>query len=137
MNICNNFDLESHGCVPIREGFKYGCDVNKHGECLSPSNDSCAHYCDDAGIVYYDEEEFIEAFFSLNLKGYTTEELASLYNRIPLDMSHQWIKALVSCENKDHYPVVYEPLENLPLYINRPLAEFFKLFLEWRLEIGR
>jgi len=137
MNICNNFDIESHGCILIREGFKYSCDINEYAECTCPSNDSCKHYCDDAGIVYYEEEEFIEEFFSENPKGFTREELSLLYNRIPYNMSHQWIKALVSGDKENNYPVVYKPLEELPLYINNPLSPFFKLFFEWRLDIGK
>lgn len=137
MNICNNFDIESHGCVPIREGFKYGCDVNEHGECTNPShNEDCKHYCDDAGIVFYEEDEFVEAFFEHNPKGYTVEELVNLYNRIPFDMSHQWIRWLVSDDQK-RFTVAHKPFDELPLLINTVKEPFFNLFLLWRLDIGK
>lgn len=136
MNICNSFDIESHGCVYIREGFKYSCDTNEHGECLNPSGEDCRHYCDDAGIVFYEEDEFIEAFFSNNPRGYTVEELKDLYNRISLGISHEWVRGLIGSSGES-FTVSKKPLDELPLYITSIKEPVFKLFLQWRLDIGK
>jgi hypothetical protein len=140
IRLCNNFDIETHGCVPHGEGFKCTYNVNECGDCLSPGGGGCEYYCDDADRVFYSEEDFVKAFFKNNPLGYTSEDLLLLYSRIPYDMSHKWIQSLVEQDRREEgyrFTVAYKPLDELPLYINKPLEPFFKLFLEWRLEIGK